>query len=85
MENKSNSDKILLTLLCNDLFYQIKDIVNNHAVKQTDKDVINAEEVMIRVLYRDSVDMDIVHDLGILLANDFYIVNQIKMSKKGDK
>ncbi len=40
---------------------------------------------MIRVLYRDSIDSDIVQDLGILLVHDFYIINQIKMTKKHDK
>jgi hypothetical protein len=40
---------------------------------------------MIRVLYRDSVDADIFNDFGALFANDFYIINQVKLSKKGDK
>jgi hypothetical protein len=76
METKTNNnDKVLLTLLCNDLYYKVKEIVNKYALKQTDKDVVNAEETMIRVLYRDSVDADIFNDFGALFANDFYIIN----------
>ncbi len=35
METKSNinNDKVLLTLLCNDLYYKVKDIVNKYALK----------------------------------------------------
>ena len=70
-----NKDKVLLTLLCNDLYYQVKNIVNKYALKQTDKDIVNAEETMIRVLYRDSVDADIFNDFGVVFINDFYIIN----------
>ena len=40
---------------------------------------------MIRVLYRDSVDSDMFTNFNALFANDFYIINEIKKSKKGNK
>ena len=52
----AKDDKVILKLLCNDLYYQIKDIVNKYAVKQTEKDIVNLEETVIRVVYRDFVD-----------------------------
>jgi hypothetical protein len=81
----AKDDKVLLKLLCNDLYYQIKDIVNKYALKQTEKDIVNLEETVIRVVYRDFVDSDIFKDFDVLFLDDFYIINTFKQSKKGDK
>ncbi len=80
-----NEEKVILTLLCNDLYYQIKDIVNKYALKQTEKDIVNLEETVVRVIYRDFVDSDIFKDFDVLFLDDFYIINTFKLSKKGDK
>ena len=80
-----NEDKVILSLLCNDLYYQIKDIVNKYALKQTEKDIVNLEETVIRVVYRDFIDSDIFNDFNVLFLDDFYIINTFKLSKKGDK
>ena len=37
------------------------------------------------MIYRDFVDSDVFNDFGVLFLNDFYIINQFKVSKKGDK
>ncbi len=78
-------DKVILKLLCHDLYYQMKDIVNKYALKQTEKDIVNLEETVIRIVYRDFVDTDIFKDFDVLFLDDFYIINTFKLSKKRDK
>ncbi len=74
----AKDDKVILKLLCNDLYYQIKDIVNKYALKQTEKDIVNLEETVIRVVYRDFVDSDIFKDFDVLFLDDFFIINAFK-------
>ena len=74
----AKDDKVILKLLCNDLYYQIKDIVNKYALKQTEKDIVNLEETVIRVVYRDFVDSDIFKDFDVLFLDDFFIINTFK-------
>ena len=59
--------------------------MNKYALKQTEKDIVNLEETVIRVVYRDFIDSDIFRDFDVLFLDDFHIINTFKLSKKGDK
>lgn len=61
-KEETNKEKAILSILCNSLYYQVKDIVNKYALKQTEKDLVNAEEAFVRLIYRDFVDSDIFND-----------------------
>ena len=56
----------------------IQNIVLKYAIKNEEKQIVQAEELFVRTMYRDLFDSDIFSDFGLLYRDNMYVIDLIR-------
>ena len=70
-------DKAILAVLCLEMYPLIQNVVIKYAIKNEEKQIIQAEELFVKTMYRDLFDSDIFNDFGLLYKGDMYVISLI--------
>lgn len=60
----------------------IQNIVLKYAIKNEEKQIVQAEELFVRTMYRDLFDSDIFSDFGLLYRDNMYVIDLIRNMQK---